>query len=165
MIATIWETGHYPTTWENNGYYIEAGSLGFSVIVFTVLAIICIIFIVARRYIVGGELGGKKFGRTWSCVFLCSLWIIYITLSSLQAYSDKTGFDMSDMGGFDLTKVHRLEKCWSDKQIKTLKEWNKPVKNKEGKEIKYPRTDENGNTVTLYDDRKGIAKCIKGILK
>merc|ERR1719313_742040 len=57
LIATIWEGDIYPPpTEENSGYYIEAGSLGYSVVVFTVLAITCIILIVARRFVVGGEL-------------------------------------------------------------------------------------------------------------
>merc|ERR1711990_689922 len=38
LIATLWEGGVYEVTVENNGYYIEAGSLGFSVVVFTCLA-------------------------------------------------------------------------------------------------------------------------------
>lgn len=53
MIATLWErAGVYPLTEENNGYYIEAGDLGFSVVVFTTLAITCIIFIMIRRKVV-----------------------------------------------------------------------------------------------------------------
>jgi len=70
-------------TKENPGYYVPAGALGFSVILFTTLAVTCIFFLIGRRYVVGGELGGTKFGRTGSCAFLVFLWIIYITLSTL----------------------------------------------------------------------------------
>lgn len=118
LYAVAWEQWGfmgYDYTFENPGYYIEAGSLGFSVILFTFLAIICIIFILARRQVVGGELGGEKFGRTWSCVFLCTLWLFYIVLSSIQAYegTGPTGL-IGERKLFDLTKVHRLPKCWGD---------------------------------------------------
>jgi len=161
LIACLWENGYYPTTFENPGYYIEAGSLGFSVILFTTLAVVCILFILGRRYIVGGELGGSKFGRTWSCVFLCSLWVIYIVLASLQAYSEKTGFDVGELGGFDLTKVHRLEKCWSPKQIEYLKDSKNGWTTKDGKEVTFPDSDGNKN---LFQQRKKIADCLQKTL-
>jgi hypothetical protein len=122
LIATIWESAGsnpvYLTTFENNGYYIKAGSLGFSVVVFTCLAITCIITILARRYVVGGELGGSKNGRTYSCVFLCCLWVIYIVLAT----ANMNGSINPGTMGIDGEKVHRLEKCWDDKQIKFMKE-------------------------------------------
>lgn len=71
---------------DNPGYYVPAGALGFSVMLFTLLAIVCLCFLIGRRYVVGGELGGSKFGRTGSCAFLVFLWVIYIVLSTLQAY-------------------------------------------------------------------------------
>jgi len=40
-------------------YFVYAGSLGFSVIVFVTVAIICIFTLVIRRNVVGGELGGS----------------------------------------------------------------------------------------------------------
>jgi len=55
-------------------------------LLFTLLAVICIFFLIGRRYVVGGELGGTSFGRNGSCIFLVFLWVIYITLSTLQAY-------------------------------------------------------------------------------
>jgi solute carrier family 8 (sodium/calcium exchanger) len=70
----------------NPGYYVPAGALGFSVILFTCLAVTCILFLVGRRYVVGGELGGPQPGRNLSCAFLVTLWVIYLTLSTLQAY-------------------------------------------------------------------------------
>ena len=55
-------------------------------VVFICVALTCIIILLIRRYVVGGELGGSQFGRTISCVALCSLWGIYILMSTLQAY-------------------------------------------------------------------------------
>ena len=65
-------------------YFVPAGSLGFSVVVFLCCAIACIILLLIRRKVVGGELGGSKFGRVGSCLFLVFLWFIYIIMSILQ---------------------------------------------------------------------------------
>ena len=65
------------------GYYVKSDSLGFSVVVFLVCAIICIVFLMIRRYVVTGELGGETFGRVGSMVFLIGLWGVYITLCCL----------------------------------------------------------------------------------
>ena len=65
-------------------YYVPGGALGWSVLVFVVCAITCIIFLMIRRYTVGGELGGGAVGRWASCVFLVGLWFLYIGMSILQ---------------------------------------------------------------------------------
>lgn len=64
-------------------YYVPAGSLGFSVVVFIVVACTCVVILLIRRKVVGGELGGSTMGRTVSCIALCSLWLIYILMSTL----------------------------------------------------------------------------------
>ena len=64
-------------------FYVPSGALGWSVLVFVVCACTCIVFLVIRRYAVGGELGGGTVGRTCSCIFLVSLWFVYITASIL----------------------------------------------------------------------------------
>jgi hypothetical protein len=110
---------NYPITFDNPGYYTNAGALGFSVVVFSVLAIVCISFLVGRRFVVGGELGGSKFGRNASCAFLSFLWLIYISLSFAQAYG--AFGDVSAMFGINTTYVHREAKCWKADQIPLLK--------------------------------------------
>jgi len=67
-------------------YFVPAGALGFSVALFIMCAIICIVILLIRRSVVGGELGGTTYGRTISCIGLCSLWGFYIVFSILQAY-------------------------------------------------------------------------------
>lgn len=87
VIASYWEGSNSAADkgYESMGmYYVPGGSLGFSVIVFCICAITCIILLIVRRKVVGGELGGEKTGRTFSCVFLCSLWVIYVVMSILQ---------------------------------------------------------------------------------
>ena len=82
LIATIYEgMGDYPEG--ERLYYVPAGALGFSVIVFIACASTCIIFLLVRRCVVGGELGGSSFGRFGSCIFLCTLWFIYIAMCVL----------------------------------------------------------------------------------
>lgn len=81
VIATAYEKAT-----NDADYYVPAGSLGFSVVVFVVCAVTCVIYLLIRRWKVGGELGGGKNGRTFSLVFLVFLWLVYIMMSILQAY-------------------------------------------------------------------------------
>jgi hypothetical protein len=81
-------------------YYVPAGSLGFSVVVFVTCAVVCVITLLIRRAVVGGELGGSETGRFGSCAFLCSLWGIYLVMSILQAYK-MAGLDQVKIGAVD----------------------------------------------------------------
>lgn len=89
VIASHSDTNKYkgnPDYGPYEGYYVPAGALGFSVVLFSSLAVVCVIFLLGRRFIVGGELGGTQFGRAGSCTFLVILWLVYIVCSTLQAY-------------------------------------------------------------------------------
>ena len=88
---------------------MPAGSLGFSVVVFIVVAVTCVVILLIRRSIVGGELGGSKPGRIVSCSFLCFLWFIYVIMSTLQAY-DLGGLGDVKIGGN--TKMSTTVKYW-----------------------------------------------------
>jgi solute carrier family 8 (sodium/calcium exchanger) len=61
VLAVLWEGSHTAEEkgYDTNSYYVPAGSLGFSVIVFLFCAIVCIIILLYRRKVVGGELGGS----------------------------------------------------------------------------------------------------------
>lgn len=84
VIAAIYESNNK----EGNGkYYVPAGSLGFSVVVFVCVAIACIVTLVVRRCVVGGELGGSETGRKATAAFFVFLWLIYVVLVILQAYN------------------------------------------------------------------------------
>lgn len=67
-------------------YCVPSGTLAYSVMLFTVVALICIIFLFVRRRTIGGELGGSAFQKYASSIFLTVLWILYILLCALQAY-------------------------------------------------------------------------------
>lgn len=101
VIAVIWEGSNtpkekgynpeafatnYDATWSNGNYFVPAGSLGFSVAVFVFCAVLAIITLLSRRYVVGGELGGSDAGRAGSAGFLTLLWFLYIILSIFQSY-------------------------------------------------------------------------------
>lgn len=62
------------------------GDLAFSVALYLATSICCFIILIARRFIVGGELGGPKTSAYASAFMLVSLWFIYVLFSSLKAY-------------------------------------------------------------------------------
>ena len=64
-------------------FRVPKGSLGFSVVVYSVCAIIALSLLVVRRNIksIGGELGGPKFSKTLSAVVFLLLWVTYVMLS------------------------------------------------------------------------------------
>merc|ERR1712070_637453 len=64
-------------------YRQAPGSLVFSVVVFLCVALVCILVLVLRRFILGGELGGHTVTKYASGIFLFFLWVVYITLSIL----------------------------------------------------------------------------------
>jgi len=99
VLAVLWEGSTDPSVkrydpvafgkangnlgWGPGNYYVPASSLGFSVAVFVICACLCIITLVVRRFVVGGELGGSDTGRAGTAMFLTSLWFFYIIMSIL----------------------------------------------------------------------------------
>lgn len=69
-------------------FEVQAGSLGFSVLVFCILALICIAILMYRRYHkdIGAELGGPARSRKITSAIFVSLWFIYILLSAFESY-------------------------------------------------------------------------------
>ena len=104
VVATVWQKSV-----DGNDYFVPANSLGFSVVVFCIVAITCIIFLLYRRKVVQGELGGSQNGRTLSCILLVSLWLVYIVMSTLQAYKVA---DLHTLTlGIDVTARNPLDRC------------------------------------------------------
>ena len=68
-------------------YLVPSKGLSFSVLLFLITATICLITIVIKRIVSGGELGGRKLWHKicFAVGFFC-LWLIYIVLSTLYAY-------------------------------------------------------------------------------
>lgn len=67
-------------------YYVPAGSLSFSVLLFLATSAICLSVIILRRIFLKGELGGPLIPKIISAIILVSLWLIYIVFSILQVY-------------------------------------------------------------------------------
>lgn len=70
-------------------FKVEAGTLGFSVAIYSALAIACIALIVARRYfaVLGrAELGGPRNVALGCAAAMISMWFLYVILSALEAY-------------------------------------------------------------------------------
>lgn len=77
--------------WNAQGerFEVRAGSLGFSVGLYTAVSLIAIGVLIVRRMmpIFGpGELGGPPKFAFATCFLFVSLWVFYVILSSLQAY-------------------------------------------------------------------------------
>lgn len=81
FIATIYKRKN-----EGTDYNVPAGDLAFSVMLFLIVSVICIIVIIIRRYTVGGELGGSNAGKYASGFFLICLWLFYIIMSIAKVY-------------------------------------------------------------------------------
>eukprot|EP01051_Picozoa_sp_SAG22_P009146 SAG22_NODE_742_length_7506_cov_16.663561_5_plen_155_part_00 len=67
-------------------YCNPAGSLVFSVIVYTCLALACLAMLAYRRKVCGAELGGNNATKYFHATILVLMWVAYLSLSSLQAY-------------------------------------------------------------------------------
>jgi len=65
----------------NGAFIVTSGDLGFSVIIFTLAAIVCLCLIRGRRVLYGGELGGPSDPKACSSFLMVMLWLTYIVLS------------------------------------------------------------------------------------
>jgi solute carrier family 8 (sodium/calcium exchanger) len=86
MAAIFWTT-------KGELFKVEAGSLGFSVVIFCIGAVVSIILLLMRRYMrVFGraELGGPVAAKMVTGSILFMIWFIYVLISSLQAYGHIT---------------------------------------------------------------------------
>jgi len=77
--------GSYP----DGGFAVPAGSLGFSVTIFTSCGLACIACLIIRRKICGGELGGPSALKWGSAAFCVFLWFLYVSLVAWQVYSSE----------------------------------------------------------------------------
>jgi len=75
--------------WEAQGevFKVPVGSLGFSVTIFCIEALLAIAILMLRRSpAVGGELGGPKIFKTISAAIFVFFWCFYVAISALEAY-------------------------------------------------------------------------------
>ncbi|XP_054906960.1 solute carrier family 8 member 4b isoform X1 [Poeciliopsis prolifica] len=76
--------------WRSKGkpFRVDPGNLAFSVTLFTILAVVCVLTLLYRRRptVAGGELGGPRTCKLLTSLMFVSLWLIYILLASMEAY-------------------------------------------------------------------------------
>ncbi|KAM9289765.1 sodium/calcium exchanger 3 isoform 1-T1 [Cariama cristata] len=81
--------------WASQGqeFQVSAGTLAFSVTLFTIFAFICIsVLLYRRRPHLGGELGGPQGCKLATTLLFVSLWLLYILFATLEAYCYIKGF-------------------------------------------------------------------------
>jgi len=72
---------------KSEDFEVQPGSLGFSVTIFCIEALLAILILLARRNpAVGGELGGPKAIKTVTSGIFVFFWVFYVLISALEAY-------------------------------------------------------------------------------
>jgi len=92
MAAIYWAImGETP---EEREFTVRVGNLAFSVTCFSLFAIIAIAVLMLRRRApsIQAELGGPKKWKTLSAFIFVMLWVVYITLATLDSYCVITTF-------------------------------------------------------------------------
>ncbi|ELU01061.1 hypothetical protein CAPTEDRAFT_224088 [Capitella teleta] len=70
----------------NQKFLVPTDNLILSVVIFTIVGTVCIIVLLMRRKVFGGELGGGALNKYLTATFLALLWVIYIVVASVKAY-------------------------------------------------------------------------------
>merc|ERR1719331_946428 len=66
-------------------FMVPAGTIGFSVMVYSILALVAVVFLIFRRKTGGDELGGPTArSNTIGSIFMAALWFAYIILSIIS---------------------------------------------------------------------------------
>jgi solute carrier family 8 (sodium/calcium exchanger) len=79
----------FSKAYPDGAFIVPAGSLAYSVSVFTSLALITVLILLARRLAHGGELGGPTVSRYVSATALVGIWFIYIAASIHKSMQDE----------------------------------------------------------------------------
>uniref|UniRef100_A0A8C1MYX3 Solute carrier family 8 member 2b n=1 Tax=Cyprinus carpio TaxID=7962 RepID=A0A8C1MYX3_CYPCA len=92
-IGVAWSVAAVYWAVQGKRFYVDPGSLAFSVTLFTIFAFICMgVLLFRRRPSIGGELGGPRVPRLLTTLLFLGLWFLYILFSSLEAYCHIKGF-------------------------------------------------------------------------
>merc|ERR1712113_694682 len=71
----------YYADFPDGGFMVPAGSLGWSVLPFTIISLLCVALLTFRRKRFGAELGGPEPHKKFHSALLCFLWFVYIGAS------------------------------------------------------------------------------------
>ncbi|KAK2896943.1 hypothetical protein QQF64_005443 [Cirrhinus molitorella] len=92
-IGVAWSVAAIYWHMQGRAFEVPAGSLAFSVTLFTIFAFLAVgVLLYRRRPHIGGELGGPRTQRIFTTLFFFGLWFLYILFSSLEAYCHIQGF-------------------------------------------------------------------------
>ncbi|MEE6492806.1 hypothetical protein FKM82_016641 [Ascaphus truei] len=92
-IGLAWSVAAIYWAWQGQEFHVSAGTLAFSVTLFTIFAFVCIsVLLYRRRPHIGGELGGPRGCRLATTLLFVSLWLLYILFATLEAYCYIKGF-------------------------------------------------------------------------
>ncbi|XP_073689875.1 sodium/calcium exchanger 3 isoform X3 [Garra rufa] len=92
-IGVAWSVAAIYWHMQGRAFEVPAGSLAFSVTLFTIFAFLAVgVLLYRRKPHIGGELGGPRTQRIFTSLFLFGLWFLYILFSSLEAYCHIQGF-------------------------------------------------------------------------
>jgi len=86
-IGIAWTMAAVYSNYNGHDFMVPVGSLGFSVTVFCIEALLAIVILLLRRSpAVGGELGGPKSIKTVTSGIFVFFWVFYVLISALEAY-------------------------------------------------------------------------------
>ncbi|XP_067216392.1 sodium/calcium exchanger Calx isoform X2 [Linepithema humile] len=92
-IGVAWSIAAIYRACHSEPFLVEPGNLAFSVTIFCSEACIVIVVLLVRRIkSIGGELGGPFVPKVVTSAFLFSLWLLYLIMSTLEAYGVIQGF-------------------------------------------------------------------------
>ncbi|XP_063295603.1 sodium/calcium exchanger 3 isoform X2 [Pelobates fuscus] len=92
-IGLAWSVAAIYWAYKGQEFHVSAGTLAFSVTLFTIFAFVCIsVLLYRRRPHIGGELGGPKGCRLATTLLFVTLWLLYILFATLEAYCYIKGF-------------------------------------------------------------------------
>jgi len=93
-IGLAWSIAAIYHTMNGQQFKVDPGSLGFSVLVFCIEALLGIALLMFRRYNkdIGAELGGPPGWRKITSFTFAMLWFAYVILSSMESYCYIPGF-------------------------------------------------------------------------
>eukprot|EP00929_Paragymnodinium_shiwhaense_P005696 TRINITY_DN10798_c0_g1_i1.p1 TRINITY_DN10798_c0_g1~~TRINITY_DN10798_c0_g1_i1.p1 ORF type:complete len:855 (-),score=202.74 TRINITY_DN10798_c0_g1_i1:365-2929(-) len=84
----------FAAQYPGGAFVVKGGDLVFSVVVFSVAALVALILLQVRRHVCGGELGGPYLPKLTSGLLLMLLWFFYVAMSVWKVTSGAT-----DLGG------------------------------------------------------------------
>ncbi|XP_075700430.1 sodium/calcium exchanger 3 isoform X2 [Rhinoderma darwinii] len=92
-IGIAWSVAAIYWAYQGQEFHVQAGTLAFSVTLFTIFAFVCIsVLLYRRRPSIGGELGGPRGCRLATTLLFVTLWLLYILFATLEAYCYIKGF-------------------------------------------------------------------------